>query len=366
MNNYNKKNNKTTTPPQGVSPQNMIIHEFFEEEENNKYNMYCMNCGKKGHLTKKCSHPIISLGILCLHIDNFEHNINDIISYSKRMQNNYIFEQDEFVQIHNIYESIKSIQNQDLDNLINYLMIRRKNSLSYVDFMRGKYDIDDYEYVHNTIHLMTEEEQRKLLTLSFDELWKDLWSIEIIQTHSSEYEESKSKFEKLKNGYLIQKNEIYFEMNFEKILNTLLNTYNEPEWGFPKGRRNMNEKNIECAKREFQEETDISPDEYHILNVSPLEEIYLGSNHIRYKHIYYFSQMTTKKDLYLDMNNEHQKIEIGDIKWMTFHEGYNIIREYNREKRNILYNIHLFIKDLIMNFKKIYMDFYEKNRNLYI
>ncbi len=308
MNNYNNKkvsktNHYTTTPPQGTSPQTTLIQDFFEDEEENKhkYTMYCMNCGKKGHLTKKCSHPIISLGILCLYIDNINCNINDIIGYSKKIQNNYMFEQEEYNEVNNIYESIKDIRYNDLDNYINYLMIRRKNSLSFVDFMRGKYDIDDYEYIHNTIHLMTEEEQNNLLTLTFDELWKDLWSCEEIQTHNTEYEESKIKFEKIKNGYLIQKNEIY-----------------------------------------------------------------LGSNHIRYKHIYYFSQINTKKELKLDMNNQHQRIEIGDLKWMTFHQGYNIIRDYNREKKNILYNVHLFLKDLIINFQKIYIEFKEKNKNIYV
>ena len=34
--------------------------------------------------------------------------------------------------------------------------------------------------------------------------------------------------------------------------------WTEPEWGFPKGRREYHETDVDCSKREFQEETGIS------------------------------------------------------------------------------------------------------------
>ena len=55
------------------------------------------------------------------------------------------------------------------------------------------------------------------------------------------------------------------------------------EWEIPKGRRNLNETNRECAVREFQEETNILPDDYELYdNILPLEEEYKGSNNIIY------------------------------------------------------------------------------------
>ena len=38
--------------------------------------------------------------------------------------------------------------------------------------------------------------------------------------------------------------------------------YESPEWGFPKGRRNMHESDLDCAKREFEEETGIDESFY--------------------------------------------------------------------------------------------------------
>ena len=73
-----------------------------------------------------------------------------------------------------------------------------------------------------------------------------------------------------------------------------------------------------------------------------------------YKNIYYIGQIKNKNNnIFLDKNNENQKIEIGDIRWMKFKDAFAIIREYNIEKRNVLLNIHYNIKYTIENFKNL-------------
>ena len=55
-------------------------------------------------------------------------------------------------------------------------------------------------------------------------------------------------------------------MSFNKLIETgIINDliiikpiYKTPEWGFPKGRRNLYEKDLNCALREFSEETGYS------------------------------------------------------------------------------------------------------------
>jgi 8-oxo-dGTP pyrophosphatase MutT (NUDIX family) len=44
------------------------------------------------------------------------------------------------------------------------------------------------------------------------------------------------------------------------MLNNLNINYEHPEWEFPKGRKNKDESDIECALREFEEETGINRD----------------------------------------------------------------------------------------------------------
>ena len=144
------------------------------------------------------------------------------------------------------------------------------------------------------------------------------------------------------------------------LLKTIYN-FKEPEWGFPKGRRNSREKNIDCAKREFCEETNIEDCEYIIINMTPLEETYMASNNLKYKHIYYISQIKDNNLVpYINKDNLSQKIEIGDIKWVSFNNAMLKIREYNIEKKNALLNLHMNIKYTIENFKIIVDDFLKK------
>lgn len=359
-----KRTTSITEETENLLEENEV--ENLMDYKNRYLHVFCMNCGKKGHLTKKCNYPIISLGIVTMHIEGISISFNMILNMCKRIQHQYLFENDEIQELKRMYESLKNLKVGDLDQMIKYLMIRRRNSLSYVDFIRGKYDLDDYEYIYNTLLMMTLEEQDKLLTSTFEELWSDLWAIPLQSIHyNNEFMESKQKFQKLKDGYMIHKCEIQFPINFKKILSerTIHMMYEEAEWGFPKGRRNINEKNIECAKREFQEETGLEEREYQIINISPLEEIYLGSNHIRYKHIYYFAQMMENKKMEVDKKNAYQKSEVGDIRWVTFEEGFKLIRDYHKEKRNILFNTHQFMKNLILHFCSLYKDFYKKNKS---
>jgi ADP-ribose pyrophosphatase YjhB (NUDIX family) len=70
----------------------------------------------------------------------------------------------------------------------------------------------------------------------------------------------------------------------------------EPEWGFPKGRRNIDESDITCARREFFEETRLDPSNITIYTwMQPIEEMFFGINRINYKHVYYVARMFMNK-----------------------------------------------------------------------
>jgi len=106
------------------------------------HNHFCNNCGKLGHSYNQCAKPITSLGI---------------IAFNKSM------------------DSLK------------YLLICRKDSLGYVEFMRGKYPLYNCDYIQNIINEMTIQEKVNLLTKEFDVLWKELWGDYFgVQYHSEE------------------------------------------------------------------------------------------------------------------------------------------------------------------------------------
>ena len=313
--------------------------------------LFCINCGKIGHNSKRCLCPIISIGIICFKITDHSFDLNTIIGYSKKIQSKYLFTTDEIKKLNKIKKVINKIDNYD--NIIQYLLIKRRHSLNYVEFIRGKYDITDMDYIEKSINFITIPERHIIQTSNFNDLWKDLWGDNLIN-NSNEFDESKKKFDSLKNGFNIKKNEIDIYISINKLIKDTVYNYQEPEWGFPKGRRSQKEKNIECAKREFSEETNINEDDINIINMTPLEEAYMASNGLKYKHIYYISQIKDNNyELKINENNKNQQIEISDIRWFTFKDAMGIIREYNIEKKNALLNLHLNIKYTIENFKKL-------------
>lgn len=321
-------------------------------------NLYCLNCGKKGHIQKKCIYPIISLGIICIKLNIKNINFNDIINYSKKIQNNYLFSLDEINKLKKIKNIISSFDINNFDNIIEYLMIRRKNSLNYVEFIRGKYELFNLDYLENIFNLLSTDEKEIIKKSDFDALWGDLWDLNK-KENKNEYKISKEKFNKLKNGFYTKKNDINIYCDLDLLLKNQIFNYNSPEWGFPKGRRNLKEKNVECAKREFQEETNLNENDYRVLNMLPLDEVYLSTNNSKYKHIYYIGQFEGTKNLEIDKKNLNQQIEIGDIKWLSFDEAINKIRDYHIEKKTILLNLHRTIKNTIKNFMDILNEFLE-------
>jgi 8-oxo-dGTP pyrophosphatase MutT (NUDIX family) len=320
--------------------------------------IYCVNCGKKGHKIKNCNYPIVSYGIICikLNIDNNIINLNDIIEYLNNTNNTYNTNNINFIDKQNnikkYYELLKKDNNYD--NIIKYLLINRKFSLNYVELIRGKYDIMNMNYLINSINYITVKEKNIILKESFDTIWNNLWNNKFLKNeYDNEYEKSKSKFNLLKNGIINN----YSILNFENIINKSKFNFDETEWEFPKGRKNLNENENDCAKREFFEETNIDINSIDIINIDNIEEIFMGTNYSKYKNIYTIGQLNNNIEIDMDLKNEFQVMEINDIKWMSIDECFNKIRDYHFEKKNTLHYLHFTICNLI----NVFLERVEKN-----
>jgi 8-oxo-dGTP pyrophosphatase MutT (NUDIX family) len=263
---------------------------------------YCNNCGKHGHNYNQCKLPITSFGSIAFRINN---------------------------------------------NNIEYLMIRRKDTLGFIDFMRGKYSVTNKEYIMNMIKQMTDYEKNKLTNISFDENWSEIWgNISISNQYKNEENTSKVKFNQLKNG--IQYKGTVFSLNDLINESKLVANWEEPEWGFPKGRRNLNETDLNCALREFSEETGFNLNKLKILeNIFPFEEIFTGSNYKSYKHRYFITYMDYKDT---ENINNYEKSEVSKMEWKTYEECISSIRYYNLEKQRMITNIHNMLLKYIVKF----------------
>jgi ADP-ribose pyrophosphatase YjhB (NUDIX family) len=253
-------------------------------------NNYCNNCGKNGHLYHQCKQPITSIGI---------------ISFRK------------------------------INDSVEYLMIRRCHSLGFADFISGKYPLYNKNYLINIINEMTNQEKEMILTKDFDDLWKSVWGEKSNIQYRGDEKTSRSKFISLKLGITINNQ----EYNLKSLVDESITNWDETEWGFPKGKRNFQEKDLHCAMREFEEETGYNSCELNIIqNLAPYEEIFTGSNYKSYKHKYYTAFMNN------ECSNEsienRKNFEVSKIGWYSYEDACNIIRPYNLEKLCILEKVN--------------------------
>lgn len=249
--------------------------------------MECINCGIVGHSFRDCKEPVSSFGILALRV------------------------KEETQQV---------------------LMIRRRDSLGYVEFLRGRYTLTMHELIQRLIDQMTYDEHVRLMSKSFDDLWNILWNYQHTRQYRSEYEHAKQLFERLKasgdtNGKKLSK---YIEVCPTHWL--------EPEWGFPKGRRSQYETEFMTAVREFKEETGWK---YTLpvcsTDLTPETEVYIGSNGISYRQVYYIGMVEEKEsDIVMDPSNRVQIREVSGVAWCSFEEAQHKIRSTSPEKRAIL------------------------------
>ena len=84
---------------------------------------------------------------------------------------------------------------------------------------------------------------------------------------------------------------------------------------FQKGRRNFQEKDLNCALREFEEETGyIKSNVKLVQNIIPYEEIFTGSNMKSYKHKYFIGFI----DPNIETTNTFQETEVSEVKWLNY------------------------------------------------
>ena len=248
--------------------------------------VFCSNCGANTHQTKQCSEPSTSCGMILYTYD---------VKKKKLM----------------------------------YLMICRKHTIGLVELTRGRYNINDTQYIHTLTKLLTPIEANMCLEKSHNDLWNEVWKDKSLKSEFWK-KEAKNAETKWNNSFDIIKSHI-MQNNFR---------YDYPEWGFPKGRRNFREKNIQTAMRELYEETHISADAYTILNMEPIIEEYISYDGRSYRNIYYLARLNSWVNL-----NIQNHTEISRARLLTYEICMNRIRTYEQYKKDMLDNVNKILKN---------------------
>ena len=184
---------------------------------------------------------------------------------------------------------------------------------------------------------MSIQEKHNLLNEPFENLWLQMWDNITSSQYTSEEIASHKKFESIKNGILINDKMV----TLSDIIQNSETAWAETEWEFPKGRRNYQEKDLDCALREFEEETGIIQNNLTIIeNVVPFEESFIGTNHKSYKHKYFLAFMNKTNNLH-----NFQKSEVSKLEWKNIDECLESIRPYNLEKKQLITNINKVLEE---------------------
>ena len=394
--------------------------------------MKCINCGHFGHSYKVCREPKTSYGILAIRIDILNRENEQIVDSSKTNQYNeikgiitkYLHNQVEITDKQHITcnneTSLKKFT--DLKRVIKLLLIMRKHTLGYMEFIRGHYSINNITQLAYLFEQMTPYEIKTICENynNFDFLWKNMWSSEYISTEhyikleaidslkqttnndkkdisvqqlnyespqsnesnesnesdeSDESDESQKnildkpkkcdvqkscikssskrhydshiEFDNSKHNFMKLQNETVLKLS--DIIRNIKPLYNCPEWGIPKGRRAGNESDLECAKREFTEETGYTSDDYELFdNINPLVENIIGSNGVKYRHVYYIAILKSDKPPSCQNLKKAQLCEIGDIGLFDLDESLQKIRPHHTDRQRIIYSVCINIVKSIM------------------
>lgn len=311
--------------------------------------LHCDNCGANGHDYKSCKESICSWGIILVRFYN-----NDLENKSKIITDLKIYDENQGIKI-NSPDDLKIIS-QNM-NMIKFLLVRRKHSLGYTEFIRGNYKKDNIDGIIYLFQQMTPDEIRNISVKSFDELWEEFWGSDTRKKNfnKKQYLESKENFDSLKN-------KIGVELSLDFYVNNVKPFYSVAEYGLPKGRKQRGETDIECAIREFCEETGYSQQDIKIIrNVKPIIENMVGTNGVSYRFIYYLAEDLSDN---VPKISERNSNEIGAIGFYTYDETLQLLREYHIEKRNIIKNVFIYyLNNLIKNMNN--MELIEDDTNKY-
>ena len=214
--------------------------------------------------------------------------------------------------------------------LYEILLTQKRNTYAFIDFINARYKSE--EDLLTLFSKMTNDECFLILSLDFDKIYYRYTLI------SDSYSEAYALYKE--NRYAMLKK--IFEKNarrykFKNLMaRAMPDVANEELWEIPRGRRALpDELPINCAQREFEEETEISPEKY----TQTMESFTIIQDEIY--EITYFFAISEAIIPRLNILNYLQISEVKDIRFVPLKDLYF----YNIYAKDVIrYNVKKFIK----------------------
>ncbi len=225
--------------------------------------------------------------------------------------------------------------NEQKNKRAEILMIKKRYSYHFFNFVFGRYKPNDTKYLQHLFDNMSFAEKIDIIGMNFENMWYRIWlnnptkHFDISDVYDyingnklTKPKHNMSSADKYKS-FFQKKNK--FEKNFMgdsgKKLRSIINNSSDAEltWEMPKGGKQDNETNIDCAIREFYEETSIASNKYKILyDVGPIIDTIVEEDTI-YQHCYYLAVVREGVNIFpkINFNNFEQISEIEQLRWIS-------------------------------------------------
>lgn len=201
------------------------------------------------------------------------------------------------------------------NNKTYFCCYKRRHSYNLIEILLGKWN-SKYE-LRKKMQYISLDEQYKIKYFTYDELWNDLFcgfkKVSIFL---------KDKY----NKYLpFMKNYIKYIKSKQPIIG----------WSFPKGKPDGNENPMDCALREFEEETSISSSVIELCSKIPtIEHTFKGTNDKYYTSCFFIGKTTKlfKPNYQINNNLIGQKfisVESSDVNWIEINNCDKLLDKNN-------------------------------------
>jgi len=170
------------------------------------------------------------------------------------------------------------------------LLCQRRVSYEFLEFLRGRFLVNDYNKITKLYIGMTKKEKELLMSDNFNMMISHAGIIENINSRKR------------------------INIAIDYIKKNMVNDqqYKDLIWDLPKGKQEQNEKALDTAIRETKEELDISPNQYRVLfDISPINTSYIDYN-VLYNFTFYIAEYTAQKDVW-----QVDNLEIHTAKWYS-------------------------------------------------
>lgn len=206
-----------------------------------------------------------------------------------------------------------------IENKTYYLLGKVRDTISFKQFINMNISHDT---MRTYLEHMAKIEKERLIYDDYENIVNDM----IMNEHNKN---------QLLNPEYIDKFNLYKQLYVELLQDDKIGLDDYP-YIFPKGRKKKNESELNCAIREFEEETKISSKYVEICNnIDPIEETYFGLDGHLYRTIYYTGHINSSylDNIMTDISNNFIQTkyrrtisdEISKIKWLTYNEATNIL-----------------------------------------